>query len=70
MRSPPASAARDLPAMPAARAARYVAKYATKGYTERREVPWKYWVLEKGDRRVEAAKIDAIARSRTATDGA
>jgi hypothetical protein len=38
----------DLAQMPAARAARYVAKYAAKGYTGRPEVPWKDYVLDKG----------------------
>jgi hypothetical protein len=38
----------SLDRMPAARAARYVAKYAAKGYTERAAVPWKDHVLDKG----------------------
>ena len=37
----------DLSIMPAARAARYVAKYATKGYTGRGDVPWRDYVLDK-----------------------
>lgn len=37
----------DLSAMPAARAARYVAKYAAKGYVVRANVPWKDHVLDK-----------------------
>lgn len=37
----------DLSRMPAARAARYVAKYAAKGYTERAAVPWRDEVLDK-----------------------
>jgi hypothetical protein len=38
----------DLSRMPAARAARYVAKYAAKGYTQRGAVPWRDEVLDKG----------------------
>lgn len=37
----------DLSVMPAARAARYVAKYAAKGYTKRADVPWRDQVLDK-----------------------
>jgi hypothetical protein len=33
----------SLDRLPAARAARYVAKYAAKGYTHRSKVPWKAW---------------------------
>lgn len=37
----------DLSPMPPARAARYVAKYAAKGYTDRGDVPWRDEVLDK-----------------------
>lgn len=56
----------DLAQMPAARAARYVAKYAAKGYTGRPEVPWKDHVLDKdtGELRVrQTAAYRTVSQS-------
>jgi hypothetical protein len=57
----------SLDRIPAARAARYVAKYAGKAYKERADVPWKDYVLDKGTgemRPRQTAAYRAVSQSR------
>jgi hypothetical protein len=53
----------DLAPMPDARAARYVAKYAAKGYTERSQVPWRALVADEDTGELEL--MHTMARYRT-----
>jgi hypothetical protein len=58
----------DLAPMSDARAARYVAKYASKGYTDRAEVPWRGLVLDEDTGELELmltmAKYRTVSQSR------